>query len=99
MNRPGAGRTAGDSLAGEPEVQTQPLSMRNCTMKEGRSKHKERTIKVDAAFRPDRWHRAYRPYARLRLQGRWLERAGFVPGMRVAVAVADGRLTLSKVEG
>ena len=63
------------------------------------SKGKRRVLTVDRSYRPDRWHREYRPYARLRLQGRWLERAGFAPGIRVAVAVADGCLMLSKVEG
>ena len=58
---------------------------------------KGRILTVDRTYRPDRWHREYRPFPRLRLQGNWLERAGFAPGSRVAVAVADGLLTISRV--
>ena len=58
---------------------------------------KGRILTVDRTYRPDRWHREYRPFPRLRLQGNWLEKAGFAPGSRVVVAVAAGRLTISKV--
>lgn len=43
-------------------------------------KRKDRIITVDSAYRPDRYYYHYRSYARMRLQGRWLERAGFTPG-------------------
>ena len=59
---------------------------------------KGRILTVDRSYRPDRWHREYRPFPRLRLQGNWLEQAGFAPGIRVAVAVAHGLLTISRVE-
>jgi len=31
---------------------------------------------------------------RIRLQGKWLERAGFAPGTRVEVTVEAGKLTI-----
>ena len=34
----------------------------------------------------------------LRLQGRWLERAGFVPGTKVRIAVAKDRLVLEAID-
>ena len=58
---------------------------------------KGRILTVDRSYRSDRWHREYRQFPRLRLQGNWLERAGFATGSRVVVAVAAGRLTISKV--
>ena len=59
---------------------------------------KARILTVDRSYRSDRWHREYRPFPRLRLQGNWLERAGFTAGSQVTVAVAHGRLTISRVE-
>ena len=66
-------------------------------MNETRSKHKDRVIKVDCAFRAGPFH-DYRPYARMRLQGRWLENAGFTSGSRVRIMVSQGRLTVLRVE-
>ncbi len=61
-------------------------------------KHRQRVVTVDSASRVAPWGQ-YRLYARMRLQGRWLERAGFSAGTRVTVAVADGRLVISRAEG
>ncbi len=67
-------------------------------MNGGQNKHKQHVITVDSASRLAPWGQ-YRWYSRLRLQGRWLERAGFSAGTRVSVAVADGRLVISRAEG
>ena len=67
-------------------------------MNSGEREHKERVISVDLAHRAGPFFQ-YRTYARMRLQGRWLERAGFSAGTRVRIAVADGLLTISRAEG
>ena len=87
-----------DILGWIAQNQNPSQSMGDCTMNGRAGKHKERIIKVDAAFRTGRFHE-YRPYARMRLQGRWLENAGFVSGTRVRIAVTQGQLTISRVEG
>ena len=61
-------------------------------------KRKDRFITVDKVASMGRYF-DYRAYARVRLQGRWLEAAGFMPGIRVKVAVAQGQLILSRMEG
>ncbi len=67
-------------------------------MNRDETKQKQRVVTVDSASRVAPWGQ-YRWYARLRLQGRWLERAGFSAGTRVTVAVAEGRLVISRAEG
>ena len=50
-----------------------------------------RSLAVEASG--DFFYRRVRP--KIRLSGRWLERAGFRPGSRVTVTVEDGRLVLT----
>ena len=54
-----------------------------------------RTLKIEADG--DSWRGAFKP--KIRLIGRWLERAGFKPGSRVVVTrVAPGVLELRSTE-
>ena len=53
---------------------------------------KTRTLKIEAAG--DFWHGRVVP--KIRLTGKWLERAGFKPGNRVAIEMSgQGRMTLT----
>lgn len=40
----------------------------------------------------------YSRTAQIRLNGRWLEQAGFVEGQQVAVEVSDGRLIITPIK-
>jgi hypothetical protein len=50
------------------------------------------------AARPVRHHATTTPMPFLRLQGRWLDEAGFAIGANVRVEVAAGRLVLEVVD-
>jgi hypothetical protein len=55
--------------------------------------HPERRVARPAALRP-----VPAPMPFLRLQGRWLDQAGFAIGAQVQVAVSRGRLVVEVVE-
>ena len=38
----------------------------------------------------------YKPVAQIRLQGKWLEEIGFVPGTPIEVKYEDGRMVIEK---
>jgi len=38
----------------------------------------------------------YKPVAQIRLQGKWLEEIGFVPGTPIEVKCEDGRMIIEK---
>lgn len=56
---------------------------------------KQRTLKIEADG--DRFKGALKP--KIRLSGRWLERAGFEPGRRVSVTcVCQGKIELHSID-
>lgn len=40
----------------------------------------------------------YKPVAQIRLQGRWLEELGFLPGTPVEIICENGKLTIIRTE-
>jgi hypothetical protein len=61
--------------------------------------HKPRVLTVGSAYAPRSWSPANRDkgdyvYPALRLQGRWLEKAGFYIGDRARIRVESGRLVI-----
>jgi hypothetical protein len=51
-----------------------------------------KTHTVSRLFRPLRWETQFVPF--IRLSGKWLAAAGFVPGRRVTVRVENGALII-----
>ena len=39
----------------------------------------------------------YKPVAQIRLQGKWLEEIGFVPGTPIEVKCEDGRMVITAI--
>jgi len=40
--------------------------------------------------------KSYKPVAQIRIQGRWLEELGFVPGTPIEIKCKNGKLTIVK---
>lgn len=51
-----------------------------------------KSLTVSKLFRPLRWKTQFVPF--IRMGGNWLAMAGFQPGDRVTVEVADGALII-----
>lgn len=54
-----------------------------------------RKLKIYACARPRRWMRYVR-LPQVRLQGRYLQEAGFAPGDEIIVLVESGRIVIEK---
>lgn len=54
-----------------------------------------RKIKVQSRFISSRWK--YKEIPQLRLEGDWLQDAGFEPGSKTTIKVEQGRLTIINI--
>jgi hypothetical protein len=58
-----------------------------------------RTVQEMIVPRDPRKHRRERRFPWLSISGRWLERAGFLPGMVTTIHVSPGSITIEPVAG